>query len=73
MSAMGSEADAETTPLPPNAIRPDLATGPNLHSITSPALADHEHPLVAPQVSHFSQVPFRTIVKFWHSEQELPV
>lgn len=31
------------------------------------------HPLVAPQVSHFSQVPFRTIVKFWHSEHMLPV
>lgn len=30
-------------------------------------------PLVAPQVSHFSQVPLRTMVKFWHSEQELPV
>ncbi len=26
------------------------------------------HPLVLPHVSHFSQVPFRTIVKFWHSE-----
>ena len=31
------------------------------------------HPLVAPQVSHFSHVPFRTIVKFWHSEHMLPV
>ena len=31
------------------------------------------HPLVAPQVSHFSQVPFRTMVKFWHSEHMLPV
>ena len=31
------------------------------------------HPLVAPHVSHFSQVPFRTIVKFWHSEHMLPV
>ena len=30
-------------------------------------------PLVAPQVSHFSQVPLRTIVKFWHSEHMLPV
>lgn len=35
--------------------------------------SDHEHPLVAPHVSHFSHVPFRTMVKFWHSEQELPV
>ncbi len=34
---------------------------------------DHDHPLVAPHVSHFSHVPFRTIVKLWHSEQELPV
>ena len=34
---------------------------------------DQLHPLVAPQVSHFSQVPLRTIVKFWHSEQLLPV
>lgn len=31
------------------------------------------HPLVAPHVSHFSQVPLRTMVKFWHSEQLLPV
>lgn len=30
-------------------------------------------PLVAPQVSHFSQVPFLTIVKFWHSPHMLPV
>ena len=33
---------------------------------------DHEHPLVLPQVSHFRQVPLRTIVKFWHSEQATP-
>lgn len=31
------------------------------------------HPLVAPHVSHFSHVPFLTIVKFWHSEHMLPV
>jgi len=31
------------------------------------------HPLVAPHVSHFSQVPLRTMVKFWHSEHMLPV
>jgi hypothetical protein len=30
-------------------------------------------PLVLPQVSHFSQVPLRTIVKLPHSVQELPV
>lgn len=33
---------------------------------------DHEHPLVDPQVSHFRQVPLRTIVKFAHSGQETP-
>ena len=33
----------------------------------------YEQPLVAPQVSHFSQVPLRTMVKFWHSEHMLPV
>jgi hypothetical protein len=36
-------------------------------------MAGYEHPLVLPHVSHFSHVPFRTIVKFWHSEHELPV
>ncbi len=35
--------------------------------------SNQEQPLVAPQVSHFSQVPLRTIVKFWHSEHMLPV
>ena len=37
------------------------------------SLSPQLHPLVAPQVSHFSQVPFRTMVKFWHSEHTLPV
>jgi hypothetical protein len=32
----------------------------------------YEHPLVLPHVSHFKHVPFRTIVKFWHSGQETP-
>lgn len=32
-----------------------------------------EQPLVEPQVSHFRQVPLRTIVKFEHSEQLSPV
>jgi hypothetical protein len=32
----------------------------------------YEHPLVEPQVSHFRQVPFRTIVKLPHSEQLSP-
>ncbi|MDH6297378.1 hypothetical protein SAMN03159422_00079 [Agrobacterium fabrum] len=41
--------------------------------ILGPWLSHQEQPLVAPQVSHFSQVPLRTIVKFWHSEHMLPV
>ena len=32
----------------------------------------YEHPLVAPHVSHFRQVPFLTIVKFPHSPQASP-
>jgi hypothetical protein len=32
----------------------------------------YEHPVVAPQVSHFMQVPFRTSVKFPHSEHISP-
>jgi hypothetical protein len=32
----------------------------------------HEHPLVEPQVSHFRQVPLRTMVKLPHSEQFSP-
>ena len=31
------------------------------------------HPVVVPQVSHFRQVPFRTIVKLWHSVHWSPV
>ena len=34
---------------------------------------DQLQPLVAPQVSHFRQVPLRTMVKFWHSVQLSPV
>jgi hypothetical protein len=30
------------------------------------------HPLVAPQVSHFMQVPLRTMVKLPHSPQLSP-
>lgn len=37
----------------------------------TPRLA-YEHPLVEPHVSHFKHVPFRTIVKFWHSGHETP-
>jgi hypothetical protein len=32
----------------------------------------HEHPVVLPHVSHLRHVPFRTIVKFWHSGQASP-
>ena len=32
----------------------------------------YEQPLVEPQVSHFRQVPFRTMVKLPHSEQLSP-
>ena len=32
----------------------------------------YEHPLVFPQVSHFMQVPFRTMVKLPHSSQDSP-
>ena len=42
----------------------------NLYDLSTKA---QEHPLVAPHVSHFSQVPLRTMVKFWHSEHMLPV
>ena len=52
--------------------RPDLATGPTGVTFQMASLAQL-HPDVAPHVSHFSHVPFRTMVKLWHSEQELPV
>src|ERR1700690_1900112 len=32
----------------------------------------HEHPVVPPHVSHFKQVPLRTIVKFPHSGHASP-
>ena len=32
----------------------------------------YEQPLVEPQVSHFKQVPLRTMVKLPHSEQLSP-
>ena len=35
-------------------------------------LDPYEQPLVEPQVSHFRQVPLRTIVKLPHSEQLSP-
>ena len=43
--------------------RPGVAARPSV---------DHEQPLVEPQVSHLRQVPFLTMVKFWHSGQEVP-
>ena len=36
------------------------------------ALAPYEQPLVAPQVSHFRQVPLRARVKLPHSEHGSP-
>ncbi len=40
----------------------------SLEARTTPQL----HPVVAPQVSHFLQVPFCTSVMFWHSGQASP-
>lgn len=45
----------------------------NLRARGTSTMRPQEHPLVAPHVSHFSHVPFLTIVKFWHSEHMLPV
>lgn len=36
-------------------------------------LRSYEHPLVAPQESHFSQEPLRTIVSCPHSLHAFPV
>jgi len=35
-------------------------------------LLNHEHPVVLPHVSHLRHVPFRTSVKFMHSEHISP-
>ena len=43
------------------------------HCASSKQVAAYEQPLVEPQVSHFRQVPFRTIVKLPQSEQLSPV
>lgn len=43
------------------------------HEISTLPCNDQLHPLVEPHVSHFSHVPLRTIVKFWHSRHMLPV
>jgi hypothetical protein len=42
---------------------------------SSPAMTNqgnYEHPVVLPHVSHFKHVPFRTSVKFKHSEHISP-
>lgn len=53
---------------------PGTACPELLHSAFLPVGREpYEQPLVAPQVSHFSQVPLRTMVKFWHSVHMLPV
>ena len=36
------------------------------------SVSPYEQPLVEPQVSHFRQVPLRTMVKLPHSEQLSP-
>jgi hypothetical protein len=44
----------------------------NFGSRTKKIPSTQLHPLVAPHVSHFRQVPFLTIVKLPHSEQASP-
>jgi hypothetical protein len=41
-------------------------------SVVMPRAGAYEQPLVEPQVSHFRQVPLRTMVKLPHSEQLSP-
>lgn len=43
-----------------------------LSDVSDAGVEDYEQPLVDPQVSHFRQVPFRTMVKLPHSEQLSP-
>jgi hypothetical protein len=43
-----------------------------LRAVASVRIGRHEHPVVLPHVSHFMQVPFRTSVKFPHSEHISP-
>ena len=54
---------------PPHEERPELVR-PFFVFIDSAGA--YEQPLVEPQVSHFRQVPFRTMVKLPHSEQLSP-
>jgi hypothetical protein len=46
---------------------------PGHKAVSQLSARDQLQPLVAPHVSHFSHVPLRTIVKFWHSLHMLPV
>lgn len=59
--------------LKPQMKKAGLNDPPPLDLILKSLVVPQLQPLVAPQVSHFSQVPFRTMVKFWHSEHILPV
>ncbi len=52
---------------------PNVTSIPQVHVILGDRPNTQLQPLVAPHVSHFSQVPLRTIVKFWHSVHMLPV
>ncbi|PWW03504.1 hypothetical protein DFR52_101185 [Hoeflea marina] len=68
VDAAGSFGDGVVVPA--HVISPELTPRADfVCSIMSPQL----QPLVLPQVSHFSQVPLRTMVKFWHSPHMLPV
>src|SRR5690606_280272 len=66
--------EAATTP---NVLRP-VSPQPNEPSVTQLMMEAQMtlaqlHPVVVPHVSHFKQVPFRTIVKLWHSVHWSPV
>jgi hypothetical protein len=50
----------------------DVGSFKVLHFQSSLNQIRHEHPLVAPQVSHFKHVPLRTMVKLPHSPQASP-
>ncbi len=45
---------------------------PRRPSVSSIQVSDQLHPEVEPQVSHFRQVPLRTMVKLPHSGQASP-
>ena len=52
---------------------PRVSARGHVRSAFSRVLSHQLQPLVAPQVSHFRQVPLRTMVKLEHSEQASPV